>query len=89
MLNVTINGGVINQFCLLLQTIQGRRLLVEGKVLNNLETTSLHSKCFCRILEGRKSKKDGSDVLAMGKVGREQNMEQGERREGSNSRHTL
>ena len=63
-------------------------LQVEGRVLYNLETTSLHSKCFCSILEGRKSKKDGSDVLAVGKVGREQNMEQGKRREGSTYRQT-
>ena len=47
----TINGGVINQFCLLLQTIQRRMLQVEGRVLNNLETTSLRSKCFCGVLE--------------------------------------
>lgn len=31
-------------------------LLVEGKVLNNLETTSLLRKCFCSVLEGRKIK---------------------------------
>jgi len=35
-----------------------------------------------------KSKKDGLDGLAVGKVGREQNMEQGERREGSTCRQT-
>ena len=34
---------MINQFCLLLQTIQRRILLGEGRVLNNLETTSLHT----------------------------------------------
>jgi len=33
-----------------------------------------------------KSKKDGLDVLAVEKVGHEQNMEEGERREGSTYR---
>ena len=37
---VAISREVINQFCLLLQTIQRRMLLVEGRVLNNLGTTS-------------------------------------------------
>ena len=36
----------------------------------------------------KKSKKDGLDVLAVGKVGCEKNMEQGERREGSTCRQT-
>ena len=34
---------MINQFCLLLQTIQCGILLGEGRVLNNLETNSLHT----------------------------------------------
>ena len=34
---------MINQFCLLLQIIQRRILLGEGRVLNNLETNSLHT----------------------------------------------
>ena len=38
---------------------------------------------FVAFWREEKSKKDGSDVLTVGKVGREQNMEQGEMREGS------
>ena len=35
-----------------------------------------------------KSKEDGLDVLAVGNVGQEQNMEEGERREGNTCRQT-
>ena len=37
----------------------------------------------------KKSKKIGLDVLAVGKVGQEQNMQEGERREGSTCEHGL
>ena len=39
-------------------------------------------------MEQKKSKKDGLNVLAVGIVGREQNIEEGERREGNTCRQT-
>ena len=44
-------------------------LLAEGRVLNNLETTSLGSKFFCGVLEGRTIKERWLGCFGCGKSG--------------------
>ena len=44
-------------------------LLIERRVLNNLLTTSLRSKCFCGVLEGRKIKERWLGCFGCGKSG--------------------
>ena len=44
-------------------------LLIERRVLNNLETTSLCSKCFYGVLEGRKIKERWLGCFGCGKSG--------------------
>ena len=79
---------MIHQFCLLLWSILGRMVLLEIRVWNNLETTSWRSKCFCGVLKQRKIEERWFWWFGHGKMGWEQNMKEGERREGSTYRQT-